>query len=55
MCYEAVDTAECYAVDLGNNLVYIAEKCLIIETWKSDSLGLDHTDHTRLVSQEWQN
>lgn len=55
MCYNVVNAVECYTVDIGNNIVYIAEKCLIIETWKSDCLDLDYTVRTRLVSQEWQN
>ena len=55
MCYSAADGMECYAVDLGNNIVYIAEKGLLIATWQSDVHDLDDVQPAfPLNRQSWE-
>ena len=44
MCYEAADWMECYAVDLGQNIVYIADKDLLVAVWKADVNDLECVD-----------
>ena len=54
MCYGAVDDMECYSVDLGNNIVHIAERGLLIAVWKSDQHDLEDVDPAvPLTRQSW--